>query len=85
MKAKWVDISAENQGRPAWCCEISEHRPLEDNPFCEVSYGLKPSGVWRVLFLLNNDEGRYSDDIATFDEAREIATALVEVFERMWP
>jgi hypothetical protein len=85
MKAKWVDVSDENSGREAWRCEIAEHRPLEDNPFCDVSYGLKPCGMWRVLFLLNADEGRYSDDITTGAEARQIATALVEVFERMWP
>ena len=85
MKANWIDVRDDNGGREAWGYEVAKDRPDESCPFCFVSYGLRPNGAWRVLFELNCSEGRYSDDIATGAEARQIATALVEVFERMWP
>ena len=85
MKAKWIDVSDENSGRPAWRCAIAESREIYDNPLCTVSFGLTPRGTWRVLFMLDCTEGRHSDNLATEAEALEIATALVEVFERMWP
>lgn len=82
---EWYDTSEQNDGMPAFVCEIGADRDADTWPGVAVYYGHGPSGKWSVLIELRGEYMRRSDMFATQDEAREVAEGLVIALRRLWP